>query len=285
MSTPAEPTALVRLSPQPSRQIPSPGESSVSDVVSYEVKDRVALVTIERPQVKNAMSLEVFDGLRESAERAAEDDTVGAVLVSGRGGTFSSGIDTSVLAGQTDDGITLEFIHRLQSSFTAFEELDKPTIAAVEGHCFGAGFQLAIACHIRAVAPSARFSLMEVSWGLVPDLGATYRLPRLIGQGRATELALSGRVLPSDAAIMLGLGEIGLRKGKEQADAFEHVRSLANGPNAVSEIPRLMRENRTRDRDEALKHEAEAQVRCIEGPHFGEAVAAKLEKREPRFHG
>lgn len=257
----------------------------MSDAVSYEVKDRVALITIERPTKKNAMTLEVFDGLRELAERAGQDDEVGAVLVSGRGGTFSSGIDTSVLAGQSEDGISLEFIDRLQSSFNAFEDLDKPTIAAVEGHCFGAGFQLAIACHIRAVAPSARFSLMEVSWGLIPDLGATYRLPRLIGQGRATEIAMSGRTFASDAAIMLGMAEIGLRKGKEQADAFEHAKKLANGPAAVREIPRLMRENHGRDRADALKAEAEAQVRCIEGPDFKEAVAAKMEKREPKFHG
>lgn len=271
--------------PSPNTSYRTESGSAVSDAVSYEVRDRVALVTIERPAVKNAMSLEVFDGLKARAEQANEDDSVGAILVSGRGGTFSSGIDTSVLAGQSEDGIDLEFIDRLQSSFTAFEESDKPTMAAVEGHCYGAGFQLAIACHIRAVAPSARFSLMEVSWGLIPDLGATYRLPRLIGQGRATELALSGRTLPSDAAIMLGLGEIGLRKGKEQADAFEHAKRLANGPHAVREIPRLMRENRNRDRQEALKMEAEAQVRCIEGPDFKEAVAAKIEGREPKFHG
>ncbi len=255
------------------------------DVVSYEVRDRVALITIERPAKRNAMTLEVFDQLGERARQAADDEAVGAVVVSGRGGTFSSGIDTSVFGGQAEEGITLEFIDRLQSSFTAFEDLDKPTIAAIEGHCYGAGFQLALACHVRAVAPSARFSLMEVRWGLVPDLGGTYRLPRLVGQGRATELALSGRVFPSDAAVFMGIAEMSLRKEDPQADALLHATKLANGPYARREIARLVRENTGRPRAEALRAEAEAQQRCIAHPDFAEAVTAGLEGRDPSFTG
>ena len=118
----------------------------MSEVVRYEVHDGVAHVVIDRPEVRNAMSMEVFYGLRERAAEAADDGRVGAVVVRGEGGTFSSGIDVSVFGGQSDavgsgqDPIGgVDGIGRLQAAFTAYEDLDKPTIAAISGYCFGAG--------------------------------------------------------------------------------------------------------------------------------------------------
>lgn len=257
----------------------------MSDVVSYEVVDAVARVTIERPAVRNAMSVEVFDALAELAVRAAADTEVGAVLVAGRDGTFSSGIDVSVLGGQAADGILPAFIDRLQSAFTAYEELDKPTIAAIEGPCFGAGIQLAAACHLRGVAPDAQLSVMEARWALVPDLGGTYRLPRLVGLGRATELALSARRFDATEALAGGFAQIALDGDDPQADALGHARQLAAGPGAVRRVPRLLRENLGRDREAALAAEADAQAACISGADFAEAVAAQQEDRRPRFVG
>jgi enoyl-CoA hydratase/carnithine racemase len=257
----------------------------MNDVVSYVIEDGVAVVTIERPDKRNAMSLDVFDGLGDAARRADADDDAGAVLVRGRDGVFSAGIDVSVLGGQTEDGITLEFIDRLQAAFTAFEECDKPTVAAIEGYCFGAGLQLALACHVRAVAPEAQLSLMEVRWGLVPDLGGTWRLPRLVGQGRATEMALTARRVDTDEALAMGLAEVALPDADPQAAALEYTAKLAAGPGAVRRVPRLVRENVTRDRATALRAEAETQQLCIQGPDFTEAVTAGLEGRAPSFVG
>lgn len=257
----------------------------MSDAVSYEVRDRVALITIERPEKRNAMSLEVFDGLRELAGRAGEDDDVGAVVVRGRGGDFSSGIDVSVFGGQAENGIDPGFIDRLQRSFTAFEDCPKPTVAAIEGYCFGAGVQLAAACHLRAVAATAQLSVMEARWGLIPDLGGTYRLPRLIGLGRATELAMTARRVPADEALRIGLAEVELGGHDPQGDAVAYARQLAAGPGSVRKVARLMRENLGRERAAGLRAEAETQVSCIEGPDFAEAVGARMEGREPRFVG
>jgi enoyl-CoA hydratase len=257
----------------------------VSEVVSYEVTDGVAHVTIERPERKNAMSLEVFDQLTERAAQAAADDAVGAVVVAGRGGTFSSGIDVSVFGDQLHEGVDPAFIARLQAAYTAYEDLDKPTIAAVEGYCFGGGIQLAVACHLRAVAPDAELAVMEARWGLVPDLGGTVRLPRLVGLGRATELTLTARRVGADEALAIGLAEIALDADDPQAQAHELAARLAAGPGAIRRAPRLLRENLGRDRDAALRAEAETQVRCIEGPDFTEAVTAGLEGRAPRFVG
>jgi enoyl-CoA hydratase/carnithine racemase len=256
-----------------------------SDEVSYDVVDGVAHVTIERPDKRNAMSLEVFDQLTEHAARAADDDEVGAVVVSGRGGTFSSGIDVSVFGSQLEGGVDEAFIARLQAAFTAYEELDVPTIAAIEGYCFGAGVQLALACHLRMVAPDARFSVMESRWALVPDLGGTHRLPRVVGLGRATELTLTARELPAEEALAIGLAEVALPAEAPQDAAHAYAARLAAGPGAVRWAPRLLRENLGRGREEALAAEARTQRRCIEGPDFTEAVTAHLEGRAPTFEG
>ena len=257
----------------------------MADAVSTEIVDRVAVVTIERPEKRNAMDLAVFDGLRAAAEAADADPEVGAILVRGRDGTFSSGIDTSIFGGQAEQGITFEFIDRLQSAFTAFEECDTPTVAAIEGPCFGAGIQLAVACHVRLVAPTAQLSVMEARWGLVPDLGGCVRIPRLVGLGRATELTLTARRVGADEALAIGLAEVALPAEDPQAAALDWARRVAAGPGALRRVPRLLRENLGRDREAGLRAEAEVQIACIEGPDFKEAVVSSLEGREPRFVG
>lgn len=262
----------------------------MGEVVSYQVHDAVAHVTIERPDKRNAMDLEVFQQLRTQAARAAEDPTVGAVLVTGRGGTFSSGLDVSVLAsgfGGTDDaaGIDLAAIGRLQEAFTAYEELDKPVVAAIEGPCFGGGIQLALACHLRAVAPSAELCVLESRWGLVPDLGGTWRLPRLVGLGRATELTLTARRVGAEEALRIGLAEVPLDADDPFGAAHDLAARLAAGPGALRRAPRLLRENLLRDRAGALHHEAATQLACLQGPDVREAVLAAVEGREPRFVG
>jgi enoyl-CoA hydratase/carnithine racemase len=255
------------------------------DAVSYEVVDGVAHVTIERPEKRNAMTLEVFDALSERAAEAADDPAVGAVVVAGRGGSFSSGIDVEVFGAQVGGGLDPSFVRRLQAAFTAYEELDVPTIAAIEGHCLGAGIQLAAACHLRAVAPGAELCVLETSWGLIPDLGGTWRLPRLIGAGRTTELVLTARRVGAEEALAIGLAEVELPAAGAQEAAHRYAARLAAGPGAVRRAPRLIRENGDRDRTSALAAEIEAQLACTSGPDFTEAVTARLTGREPRFTG
>lgn len=257
----------------------------MGEVVSYEVVDRVAHVTIERPDKRNAMSLEVFAQLAERAVEAAADPKVGAVVVAGRGGVFSSGLDVSVFGTLSQGGVDTAFIAGLQDAFTAYEELDVPTIAAIEGYCFGGGIQLAAACHLRAVAPDAQLSVMESRWALVPDLGGTWRLPRLIGLGRATELTLTARRVDATEALAIGLAELGLPADDPLAAAHEAAARLAAGPGAVRRAPRLLRENLGRDRRAGLVAEQETQLECLTGPDVREAIVAQLEGRPPRFVG
>ena len=256
----------------------------MAEVVTYEVVDGVAVVTIDRPDVRNALSREVFEQLPERAAQAAGDDAVGAVLLRGAAGNFSSGLDVSMM-GELASEVDHAFISGLQDSFTAFEDLDKPTVALIEGYCLGGGIQLAAACHVRLVAPSARISVLERRWGLVPDLGGTYRLPRLVGQGRATELILTARTVEAEEALAIGLAEVAVGADDPYGDALAWTARLAAGPGAVRRTPRLVRENHTRTRDGALKAERDAQLECIAGPDTTEAVVAWMEKRDPQFTG
>ena len=265
----------------------------MSDTVTYEVTDRLAVVTIDRPDKRNAMSMDVFDGLLAAGERAAadagEDGGVGAVLVRGADGVFSAGIDIATfgnqLGGDTDEAGRDAFIAHLQRAFTVFEDIDVPTVAAIEGYCFGAGIQLAAACHVRLVTADAQLSVLERRWGLVPDLGGTFRLPRLVGLGRATELVLTARRVSGTDAVTMGLCDVLLPDDDPQAAALEYATALANGPAAVRRVPRLLRENLERDRDTALAAERAAQMATMAGPDFREAVLAGLEDRTPEFVG
>lgn len=266
-----------------------PGPSSSTDprdpTVAYEVVDRVAHVTIDRVGARNAMDIEVFDQLTVCAERAGADPDVGAVVVAGRDGVFSAGIDVGVLGERLADGLDAGFVARLQAAFSAYEDLALPTIAAVEGHCYGAGLQLALACHLRAVAPTAQLGLLEVHWGLVPDLGGSWRLPRLVGLGRATELVLTGRRVGADEARSIGMAELALPADAAQDAAHELAVGLAAGPAAVRRVPRLLRDNLERPRAGALAAEAEVQVELASGPDVREALLASAEGRAPIFVG
>lgn len=266
----------------------------MSEVVSYQVVEGVAHVILDRPEVKNAMNLEVFERLTACATEAGADDAVGAVLVHGRGATFSSGLDVSMFGQQAaaggdptgDEPIDgVEWIGRLQAAFSAYEDLDKPTVAAIDGYCFGAGIQLAAACHLRAVAPGAQLSVLEARWALIPDLGGTYRLPRLIGLGRATELTLSARRVDAVEALAIGLADWSLGAANPMVEAHERAAELAAGPGALRRAPRLLRDNLARDRSSALRAEAETQLACLQGPDFAEAVTAALEGRPPAYTG
>lgn len=257
-------------------------QSNGRDVVRLVVVDRVARVTIDRPHIRNAMDWSVFDGLRDAAARVAADDRVGAVVVAGADGTFSSGLDVSLFGQAGPEGVDEDFIAGLQASFNVFEDLDVPTIAAIQGHCLGGGAQLAMACHLRLVANDARVAIAERRWGLVPDLGGTWRLPRLVGLGRATEWVLTGRTVPAEEALASGFAQ---GRIDDLDDALAFAADLAAGPGAIRRVSRLLRDNLDRPREPALAAEARAQLACMAGPDVAEAAAAAREGRHPRFVG
>jgi enoyl-CoA hydratase/carnithine racemase len=259
-----------------------------SQVTSLEIVERVAHVVIERPEKRNAMSRAVLSGLHGHARHIAgsiASHEVGAVIVAGRGEHLSAGLDLADLAGLASEQLTADDVAAVQAVLTAFEELDVPVIAAIDGVCLGAGLQLVLACHVRAVTPRASLAVMEPRWGLVPDLGASWRLPRLVGLGRATELMLSARRVDAAEALAIGLAEVPLPEGDALSSAHELAARWAGGPDVLRHLPRLARESFAKGRDEALAAEGRLQLRMLSGGDVAEAIRAAAEGREPRFGG
>lgn len=263
----------------------------MSDRVRFDVDDDgVGTVTLNRPDKLNAMDLETFEGLHETAAQAgaaAEEGRCRAVLVTGEGRAFSAGLDVSLFGAQAaGDAPDDDRISWLQQAFTRFEDLPVPSVAAVRGVALGAGCQLAMACHLRVIAPDAQLGLLEIRWGLVPDLGGTYRLPRLVGLSRAVDLAVSGRKIDADTAFDWGLADAVLGGPDFTAEAHAYAARLAAGPGvATGALPRLLRESLTSERDTVLAAERRAQAACLASQDFQEAVSAALEGRKPAFLG
>jgi enoyl-CoA hydratase/carnithine racemase len=204
------------------------------------------------------------------------------VVVAGEGRAFSSGLDTSLFGAQTN-GVPVD-ISYLQDSFTVFEELPVPTVAAVRGPCLGGGLQLAIACDLRVAAPDASFSAFEVRWGIIPDLGGTQRLPRLVGLGRAKEMVLTARMVSGDEAFAWGLANRLVDAEKVLDEALGWARELAAGPPlALGAAKRLTQTAFDLPVRAGLRREEAAQRRMLASEDFREAVLAALEKRAPQF--
>jgi enoyl-CoA hydratase/carnithine racemase len=257
--------------------------------VRFEIgDDEVGEVRLCRADKLNAMDEGLFAGLHAAAEAAADAVAAGrcrAVLVVGDGRAFSAGLDVALFGQLAGGDVAAPDIAWLQQAFTGFEDLPVPTVAAIRGAALGGGLQLALACHLRVAAPDASLGLLEVRWGIIPDLGATYRLPRLVGLGRATTLAVTGRTIDADTAHRWGLVDEVL-DGDFDVEARDYAARLAAGPTvAAGALPGLLRHNLMRDRDDALAAEREVQASCLASEDFREAALAGLEQRAPRFRG
>jgi enoyl-CoA hydratase/carnithine racemase len=254
--------------------------------VRYEVDGAVAVVTLNRPDVLNAIDRDVFFGVRDAAVRAGSDPDVRAVVLTGEGRAFSSGLDTSLFAGGIDGGgtpLTLD-IAALQGCFTAYETIPKPTIAAVGGLALGGGIQLAAACDLRVAADDAELAVYEIRWGIIPDLGGTQRLPRLIGLGRAKDLVMTGRRVAADEALAWGLVNRVVPRDRLMEEALGWARELAAGPPlAMAAAKRLATGAFDAPLLTGLEREAMINRRLLASEDFKEAVMARFEKRTPTF--
>jgi enoyl-CoA hydratase/carnithine racemase len=258
--------------------------------VTFEVGgDGVGVATLARPDKLNAMDAATFDDLHRvaaEAAAAAEAGEVRAVLLIGDGRAFSAGLDVSLFGSQLGEVPSDDWIAHLQQAFTGFEDLPVPTVAAVRGVAIGAGCQLAMAAHLRVAAPDATFGLLEARWALIPDLGGTYRLPRLVGLSRATDLAMTGRTVDAETARAWGLVDEVIVDDDFAAGARAYAARLAAGPTvAIGAVPALMRASLTGERAEVLAAERRAQVSCLSSDDFKEAVRAAMVREEPSFRG
>ena len=256
--------------------------------VSIEVTDHVAVVTLTRAEKHNALDLEMFDGIIAAAGRLMDEPGVRAVVLHGDGPSFCSGIDVMSLAGGESgidglaDPLRAEAPNWFQRAAYDWIRVPVPVIAAVHGNCFGGGLQIALAADLRFAAPDARLSVMEVKWGLVPDMSITRTLPRLVGIDVAKELTYTGRTFSGTEA-----GELGVVTHVVE-DPLDAARALAaeiagRSPDAVRGAKRLFDEAWTGSPEQTLALEASIQLGLVGSPNQLAAVSAGLSKEPALF--
>ncbi|GAB87772.1 crotonase/enoyl-CoA hydratase family protein [Gordonia rubripertincta] len=248
----------------------------------------VATVTLNRADKHNALDPAMFDALPAVTSELAADRRVRAVVVHGAGKSFCSGLDISSLGGDELGGSLLDRDDADRGNHAQRVSLDwghvpAPVITAIHGNCFGGGLQIALGADIRYATPDARLSIMEVKWGLVPDMGITRTLPRLLRADVAKELTFTGRVLSGAEAHELGL--VTGTSDDPLARAQELAHEIATkSPHAVRAAKRLYEETWTgTDPSAALLLESTLQIELIGSPNQLEAVHAGMARREPRF--
>jgi 2-(1,2-epoxy-1,2-dihydrophenyl)acetyl-CoA isomerase len=254
------------------------------EAVGLNVEKGRATITISRPDVHNAMNWDVFDGLAKAFEEIHGQPDVRVVLVRGEGGSFSSGIDLNLFSEVAGDPI--ESIARAQAPFRKLAALTVPTVAAIRGHAYGAGLQLALCCDVRLATTDARLGLLEVRYGLVPDLGATAVLPRLVGPARAKWMMWSGEKIDGDAAAASGLIELVVAPEGFDEECDRIASLLASGPPIVlAEIKRLVDRSHDLSFEGSMDEVATAQRGVLASKDFAEAIAAFVERRDPDYSG
>jgi 2-(1,2-epoxy-1,2-dihydrophenyl)acetyl-CoA isomerase len=255
--------------------------------LTYALQDHVATITLDRPEVKNAMSWVMFGEIGDAFERAGNDDTVRCVVVTGAGGAFCSGADLKDPANlTTSESEARDRMQTIDGIVRKVATCPKPTIAMVTGVAAGAGCNLALLCDLVVASRDARFAELFVKRGLVVDFGGTWALTRLLPLHRAKELALLGDMISAEEAEGLGL----VNRLCDAAEIEEVVKDLAarlaaQPPRTVSLIKENLNRAVERSLEENLAAENASQPLCLTSEDTREAVMAWVEKREPHFTG
>jgi len=255
------------------------------ETISFAIADRIATITVNRPDKLNALNDRVIAELGDAIDGARENRDVGGIILTGAGRAFVAGADISELAGHGPVSAKA-LAQRGQDVFRRYEISPKPTIAAVNGFALGGGCELAMACHIRIASEAAKFGQPEVKLGLIPCYGGTQRLPRLVGKGRALQLLLTGETIDAAEAYRIGLVNrvVPANELLPSATAMLHA-ILANGPLAVAYCVESVNRGNDLTLDEALTLEATAFGLLAATDDKREGTQAFLEKRPPRFTG
>lgn len=260
-----------------------------TDLVTLEVRDAIAHLTLNRPDARNAMTVEMGRCVEATVERINAMQDVRVVIVTGAGRAFSSGGDLDSLAkdaGLGDSGEGLGGGANFYSLYLSIGRLTVPSIAAINGHAIGAGLCFALACDLRVMHEEAKVGMTFVKIGIHPGMAATWNLPRLVGPAHAADLLYTGRLVDAREALAMGLVNRVAGDATFRATVDELARAIAaNGPVAVRALKQTLRGSATRTIEDAIVREAHAQAMTFQTNDAREGIAAIKAKREPRFSG
>ena len=263
-------------------------------MIRYEIgADHVGRITLDRPDAKNALTIEMRDGIVDAVRDARQNDDVRALLITGAGDAFCSGMDlsASTVVKAAEPGYrtrsTAEALRiGVQSYIRELWELDKPTVACVNGAAVGPGAHLALACDFVLVYPGTRFMWTFAKWGLVVDAGGAYLLPRLVGLPRAKAMVMLGEGAKGQEAVDLGLAYKCVDQEELAGTAEALAQRLAAGPTrSLGLSKRLLNDSFETDLTRSLDLEGAYQSLAATSEDLREGMAAFTEKRDPNFTG
>lgn len=257
--------------------------------VAISIDDHIATVTLNRPEKANAVSLEMFDALLAAGRELSGNRSVRAVVLTGAGDNFCAGIDISIFRDPSfrfDESALAPLddtpANRFQAAAYVWRELPVPVICAIKGVAFGAGLQIALGADLRYARPDAQLSIMEIKWGIVPDMAITTTLRDLLPADRVKELAWTGRVISGAEAHAMGL--VTAVQDDPMAAAMEMAAAIrVKSPDAIRAMKRLFNTAWRLSESESLALEAKLQSGVLGGKNQLEAVMANVQKRMPDF--
>lgn len=257
------------------------------ETICYELKEKVAIITLNRPEKLNAFTEQMNVELTKVFKEVDTNDEVRAVILTGKGRAFSAGEDLANVKGDEPQNLGDILRKRYNPMILALHRLNKPVVAAVNGVAAGAGCSLALACDFRIASDQASFIEAFIQIGLVPDSGSCYFLPRLVGMAKALELAITGEKITAEQALHFGLVTKVVPADQLEEASFQFAQQLAQLPTkAIGLIKRTMYQAwHSRSLEEALEHEANAQEIAGYTRDHQEGIKAFFEKRKPVFEG
>lgn len=253
--------------------------------LTLDVTDRIATLTVNRPDKLNALNGETIMELGLAIDALVGDGAVSAIVLTGAGRAFVAGADISELAGQSPDEARRRSLTG-QGVFDRFATSPKPVIAAVNGFALGGGCELAMACHVRLASDAAKFGQPEVKLGICAGYGGTQRLPRLVGTGRALQMLLTGEIIDAAEAYRIGLVNR-VVPGSELVEAAHELakQMIANGPLALALTVEAVARGVELPLTDALVIEADLFAQLSGTEDMREGTKAFMEKRAPAFRG
>lgn len=253
--------------------------------IILDKKDGIGYITLNRPEVFNAISQELIDEFSDALDIVNKDEEIRVLIITGAGKGFQAGADIRELSMMTPMAI-LRWNEGVLRNHAKLEKLRQPVIAAINGLAMGGGLELALSCSLRIAVEGAKLALPEVKLGIIPGTGGTQRLPRLIGKGKAYELLLTGDTITAEEALKIGMVNKVVPRGEVMKAAEELAgKIMANAPIAVEMCKDAVEIGMDLPLEQAIQYSQKNCITCFSTEDMKEGTGAFLEKRKPNFKG